>query len=349
MQNLCILWGMRPPGTPYQLQKRREYAIRMLRSGTQTLSAVARAVSAAPSSVLRWQQTYQRHGPKGLQAKPIPGRPPRLSPVQKKKLEQVLFAGPLAAGFKTDLWTLKRIAKIIKRLFSITYHPSHVWKILTELGWSCQKPERRATQRDEKAIAHWKRYIWPKIRKKADDLGAHLVFLDESGFLLIPNVKRTWAPKGETPTIRYRLDHKKLSAINALTVSPKRNHMALYIRFQKQSFKGPDVLRFLKHLLQHLRGPVMLLWDRGRIHRDGNVQTFIENHSRLQVKEFPGYAPELNPAEYVWTQADSAVANSTPEEITELKTMLVTTKRRLRRSQDLLWACIYASDLPWKD
>ncbi|MCX7841366.1 MAG: winged helix-turn-helix domain-containing protein [Anaerolineae bacterium] len=162
MQNYDILWGMRPPGTPYQLQKRREYAIRLLQSG-RTLSAVARAVSAAPSSVLRWRRTYQRYGLKGLQARPIGGRPPRLLPAQKKKLEQVLLAGPLAAGFKTDLWTLKRIAQIIQRLFDVTYHPSHVWKILTDdLGWSCQKPERRATQRDEKAITHWKRYRWPK-------------------------------------------------------------------------------------------------------------------------------------------------------------------------------------------
>jgi transposase len=339
---------MRPPGTPTQLQKRREYAIRLLESG-KTFSAVARAVSASRSSVLRWQHTYLQHGWRGLHAKPIPGRPARLSARQKDKLVQVLLDGPMAAGFKTDLWTLKRIAQIIKRLFGIRYHPSHVWKILVELGWSCQKPERRATQRDEKAIAHWKRYIWPQIKKKADDLGAYLVFLDESGFLLIPNVKRTWAPRGETPIVHYRLDHKKLSAINALAVSPKRKHMALYIRFQKHNFKGPDVLRFLKHLLKQLHGPVILLWDRGRIHRDGMVQSFIENHLRLHVEEFPGYAPELNPAEYVWMQADSALANSAPEELTELKTMLLTTKRKLHNSQALLWACIYASDLPWKD
>lgn len=339
---------MRPPGTSYQLEKRRDYAIRMLKSG-KTLSAVARAVSASRSSVLRWQQAYQKHGWLGLQARPIPGRSPRLSSVQKEKLVQVLLDGPLAAGFKTELWTLKRITKVIQWLFGIAYHPSHVWRILIELGWSCQKPERRATQRDEQAIAHWKRYIWPKIKKKADDLGAYLIFIDESGFLLIPNVKRTWAPKGETPIVHYRLDHKKLSAINALVVSPRRKHIALYIRFQSRIFKGPDVLRFLKYLLKHLRGPVMLLWDRGRIHRDGNVQVFIESHPRLHVEEFPGYAPELNPAEYVWMQADSALANSAPEEIAELKAMLLTTKRRLRRSQDLLWACIYASDLPWKD
>jgi hypothetical protein len=115
------------------------------------------------------------------------------------------------------LWTLARIARLIKQHFGIRYHPGHVWKLLRKLGWSCQKPERRALQRDEAAIAHWKRYLWPHIRRRANALGAWLVFVDESGFLLIPNVKRTWAPKGETPTVRYLLNHKKMSSIGSMS------------------------------------------------------------------------------------------------------------------------------------
>jgi hypothetical protein len=144
-------------------------------------------------------------------------------------------------GYKTDLWTLDRIARVIKQRFYIAYHPGHVWKILRALGWSCQKPERRAMQRDEAAIVHWKRYVWPQIRRRAEQLGAHLVFLDESGFLLIPSVKRTRAPAGQTPTIRYCFKHTKISAISALAVSPKRKHIALYMHFHRRSFKGPDV------------------------------------------------------------------------------------------------------------
>jgi hypothetical protein len=271
-----------------------------------------------------------------------------LSSKHKRQLERRLLKGALDAGYKTDLWTLRRIGKLIKHHFHVDYHPSHVWKILQALGWSCQKPERRATQRDEAAIARWKRYVWPQIRRKAERLGAHLVFLDESGFLLIPNVKRTWSPKGQTPTIAYCFKHKKISAINALAVSPRRKRIALYLQFRRRSFKGPDVKRFLQYLLKHVRGPIVLLWDRGRIHRDHTVKTWCEEHPRLDVEEFPGYAPELNPAEYVWCQSDSALANSVPEELDELKAMLVTTKRRLLCSQDLLWSCIYASDLPWK-
>jgi transposase len=156
---------MRPQGTPQQLQKRREHAIRLWRDGKRP-ALIARALSASRSSVSRWIQTYACEGGDGLEAKPIPGRPSHLSSKQRPKLEQLLLKGPLAAGYKTDLWTLNRIAKLIKHHFKVVYHPGHVWKVLQHLGWSCQKPERRATQRNEAAIAHWKRYKWPQIKKK---------------------------------------------------------------------------------------------------------------------------------------------------------------------------------------
>lgn len=338
---------MRPQGTPQQLEKRRKHAIELLKAGTIP-AAVARAVSASRSSVLRWQSAFKRNGWSGIRARPIPGCPPRLSAKRKRQLERLLLQGPLKAGYNTDLWTLPRIAKLIQRSFHVRYHPGHVWKILRALHWSCQKPERRAIQRNEAAIAHWKRYVWPQIRHRAAQLGAHLVFLDESGFLLIPNVRRTWAPQGQTPVIRYCFKHQKISAINALAVSPKRKRIALYLQFRRHSFKGLEVKKFLCYLLRHIRGPIILLWDGGRIHRDQQVKAWCLKHPRIQVEQFPGYAPELNPAEYVWCQADSALANSVPDELDELQKMLIKTKRHLQRSQDLLWSCILASNLPWK-
>ncbi len=165
MEQRVILGHMRPQGTPQQLEKRREHAMRLWKNG-KIPASIARALSASRSSVSRWIHVFEREGTRGLAAQPIPGRPPQLSAKQKQKLEQLLRKGPLVAGYKTDLWTLKRIAKLIKRHFGVKYHPAHVWKVLQQLGWSCQKPERRATQRDEAAIAHWKRYKWPQIKKK---------------------------------------------------------------------------------------------------------------------------------------------------------------------------------------
>ncbi|MGH7255405.1 MAG: IS630 family transposase [Nitrospirales bacterium] len=156
---------MRPSGTSQQLERRRRQAIQLLKAGTN-LSAVARAVGASVSSVFRWADAYRTQGMKGLRPRLTPGRPPNLSPAQKKRLVTLLLKGPLAAGYRTDLWTLKRVTQLIRQQFGVTYHPSHVWKLLTGLGWSCQKPERRALQRDEPTIARWKRERWPHIKKR---------------------------------------------------------------------------------------------------------------------------------------------------------------------------------------
>lgn len=130
-------------------------------------------------------------------------------------------------------------------------------------------------------------------------------------------------------------------------VSPKRRRVALYLRCRPRTLSGLDIRAFLQHLLRHLRGPVDLLWDRGPIHRRHAVSAFLATHPRLHVHYFPAYAPELNPAEYVWAQADQALANGAPDDLRDLRHRLDDATRRLRRSQNLLWSCIYASDLPW--
>ena len=141
--------------------------------------------------------------------------------------------------------------------------------------------------------------------------------------------------------------HDRLSVCSALAVSPKRRRVALYLRCRPHNFTGLDIQAFLRHLLRHLCGPIELRWDRGPIHRRREVRTFLAAHPRLHVHDFPAYAPELNPAEYVWAQADHQLANGAPDDLRELRARLTDATRRLRRSQDLLWSCIYASDLPW--
>lgn len=165
--------------------------------------------------------------------------------------------------------------------------------------------------------------------------------------MLIPPIARTWAPKGKTPHCYYLYQQYRISAVSALAVSPKRKRVALYIQFRKRNLNGLDIHRFLKDLFKHLRGPVFLLWDRGMIHRRKEVTQFLVSHPRIHMEYFPAYAPELNPAEYVWNRADRSLCNSAPEDLAELKGMLRNSVRKLRRSQKLLWSCIYASDLPW--
>jgi transposase len=136
----------------------------LLKAG-KTYQSVAATLSASISSVVRWAQNFRNGGAAALRPKPAPGRPPRLSQPQKRKLLRLLAQGATAAGYSTQLWTLPRIAKLIEKHFGILYHPGHVWRVMLGLKWTWQKPERRAIQRDEKAIAHWKKHEWPSIKK----------------------------------------------------------------------------------------------------------------------------------------------------------------------------------------
>ena len=155
---------MRPNGSPEELERRRKRGVALLEKGL-SLSEVARRVGASVSSVSQWRDAYDGNGEAGLAPKPTPGRPRKLDPSQYPRLWEMLLQGAMAYGHPNDLWTLKRIARVLRREFGVKYHPNHVWKLLREAGWSCQVPDRRAIQRDEEAIAHWKRYKWPAIKK----------------------------------------------------------------------------------------------------------------------------------------------------------------------------------------
>lgn len=135
------------------------------------MAEVAKEVGASISSVFRWQEAFRRHGIKGLEGVPAKGRPAKLSPQQKRKLIGLLMRGPAALGYATDLWTTRRVAEVIGREFRIVYHPNHIWRVLVGLGWSCQKPERRARERDEAAIEEWKKGRWAALKKNAGSRG----------------------------------------------------------------------------------------------------------------------------------------------------------------------------------
>jgi transposase len=159
---------MRPLGSPAELEKRRGRAIDLLKTGL-SISGVARRLGCSHSSVILWRDAVRRNGVSALKAKPAPGRPARLTPAQFKRLPTLLLRGALAWGYSTDLWTTERIGKLIEREFKVRFHRAHVGRLLADLHWSCQKPERRAIERDDDAIERWKRYRWIAIKKNSSD------------------------------------------------------------------------------------------------------------------------------------------------------------------------------------
>jgi len=155
---------MRPRGSAAVLEARRRKALALVQEG-HSLQAVARWLRCAASSVMRWRDAVRRRGERGFRVGASPGRPPKLTKRQRQHLVRLLLHGALAHGYRTDLWTTARVAEVIARHFGIRYHPDHVGRLLHALGWTPQKPERRALQRDEAAIARWKREDWPRVKK----------------------------------------------------------------------------------------------------------------------------------------------------------------------------------------
>jgi transposase len=159
---------MRPTGSAAELEARRLRAVDLLRDGKSN-TEVARLIGVDVSSVKRWKRAAAQGGNNALAAKPNRGRPPRLTPEQKQELAQIVRVGPLAAGFRTNLWTCRRVAQVIRERFGVQYHRDHVGRVLHALGFTQQKPQRRATQRDEAAIEAWRKHGWRRVKKRADE------------------------------------------------------------------------------------------------------------------------------------------------------------------------------------
>ena len=184
-------------------------------------------------------------------------------------------------------------------------------------------------------------------KKNSARLGAHLIFIDESGFMLTPCVRRTWAPVGQTPVVRHRFANDRISVISGLSVSPTRKRLGLYGIFFWDNIGQDEVAVFLREVLHHLRGHVIALLDNSNTHRGGSVRELCQKMPRLQLEYFPAYAPELNPDEGVWGLLKTKLANGRPDDIGELSEHLQREFRLLARSQPKLRGCIRQSELPF--
>jgi transposase len=164
------------------------------------------------------------------------------------------------------------------------------------------------------------------------------VFVDQSGFYLLPAVVRTYAPVGKTPLLHEHLSRDHLSAISAITLRGK-----LYMMEQEGAFKGPDVVGFLKHLLRQITGKLLIVWDGSPIHRSKVVKEFLKSGaaSRLKLEQLPGYAPELNPDEGIWKHLKYVeLKNVCCQSLSELRQELRKAKERLRHKVPVIRGCI---------
>jgi transposase len=335
----------RPIGTAGELERRRKQAVEAVAEG-HSRGTVAEVLGVHYKTVARWVRAAREPG--GLDAKPPPAPAPGLTDADLRRLEGLLAKGAKAHGWHNQLWTAARVARLIEREFGIAYHPEHVRKILKRrLGWTSQKPRRRARERNDKEVARWVGDEFPRIVREAWKRSAYLVFLDESGFFLTPTVRRTLAPRGKTPVLDGWDRRDKWSAISCITVSPVAGRPGLYFDLLDHNVHGDDVVAFLRELHRRL-GRLTVVWDRSNIHSKAKVvKAWLADHPEVVAEDFPGYVPDLNPDEGVWGWTKyGRLANLAANDKDELWDHVVDALITVKFSPDLLKGFIRETRLP---
>jgi transposase len=298
--------------------------------------SIAVALDASPAAVSRWLALARRDGPQALSAQPHPGAPPKLNADQKRLIADFLWHGTEAYGFRGEVWTCGRVTRVLREEFGVAYHPGHVSRILKDLGWTPQLPITRAIQRDEDAIGSWADQDWPALQSRARKEGRTLVFVDESGFYLLPGRVRTYNPSGLTPVIHEWQTRDHLSVMGGLTAEGR-----ILTLVRQRALTGLDTVAFLEHVGREIGGPVLVVWDRSPIHRRTEVGEFVEavGTDGLALEFLPAYAPDLNPVEWLWGHLKRVeMKNLTCLDLEELHEELHLALGRVRQKRRLIRA-----------
>ncbi len=260
--------------------------------------SIAAALGVTKGAVSQWLAAAQRGGPEALRARPGRGIKPKLTPEHIRLIPDFLWHGAEAYGFRGDVWTCDRVVDVLEEEFGVSYSKSQVSRLLKRLGWTPQVPITRAIQRDEEAIERWRVESWPGLKQKARRERRKLVFVDESGFYLLPAVVRTYGPKGQTPVLDEWQTHDHLSVMAGLTPQGK-----MYSLVRPESLNGLHSIEFLLHLGRLAGDRLLVLWDGSPIHRRAEVKAFVaEAGDAIHLEPLPPYAPDLNPVEWLWRQ-----------------------------------------------
>jgi transposase len=338
---------MRTKGTAAELERRRRRAVSLLEQG-ESPAVVARILGVTRSSLHRWRR-MARHS-QGLDAKSASGAKRRLTDAQLSELEGLLNQGAPAHGFPNELWTAARVAQVIRRHFGVSYHPDYVLRLLRRrLDWTCHKPQRRARQRNDKEVERWKADEFPRILREAWRRHAHIAFLDESGFMLMPLVRRTLARRGQRVFLRCLDSHDRISAISCVTLSPQAIRVGLYFSLLlNENFHGEEVVEFLAYLTHRIAGEWTVVWDRTNIHSKSKaVKAWLGKHPQVVVEDFPSHDPDADPDEWVWSWAKySKLCNLCPKDVEQLCDAVWETLDELKSQPRLLASFVMDADVP---
>ncbi len=290
------------------LETLRLMAIRRVRAGEEP-SAVIRSYGFCRTTIYRWLRAAATGGEGAVRARKGTGRPPLLTPRQTDQVRRWINGkDPRQYGFDFGLWTRQVVRDLIAQRFRRQVGLTTVGRLLAQLGITPQKPLRRAYERDPVAIARWQRETYPALRRRAKRRGAEIFFLDEAGLRSDAPLGRTWAPRGQTPVVPTS---GRRQAVNAISTVTARG--AFWYRTYTGRLNAPTFEAFLRAFLKRRRQRVLLVLDRHPAHLATRIAQFVQaQRGRLALHFLPGYAPDLNPDEFVWNHLRQKGVTKTP-------------------------------------
>jgi transposase len=286
----------------------REMAVRRVKEG-EAPSSVIKSYGLCRTTIYKWLTAERRDGIGALKARKHPGRKPALAPRQKLQVRRWINGkDPRQYGFDFGLWTRQIVAALIAQKFGVRLGVTAVGRLLAELDITPQKPLRRAYERDPVVIERWKATEFPRLRARAKRDGAKIFFLDEAGVRSDQVLGRTWGLRGQTPEVATSGRRQSVSAISAVNARGE-----FWYEIYTERLNAVRFVELLKHFMRGRRHPVFLVLDGHPAHIAKVVAAYVQRLvGRLELHFLPGYAPELNPDEFVWNHLKHQGVSKTP-------------------------------------
>jgi transposase len=274
----------------------RRWAVRRVKAGERP-GKVIKSYGLCRTSIYRWLRAEKRGGERALRARKHSGPKAKLAPQQKLRVRRWINGkDPRQYGFDFGLWTRQIVAALIAERCGVKLGVTAVGRLLAELDITPQKPLRRAYERDPVAIERWKRQEFPKLRARAKRRGAKIFFLDEAGVRSDQVLGRTWGIRGQTPEVPTSGKRQSVSAISAVNALGE-----FWFAMYAQRLNATGFIELLGKFMHRRKRPVFLVLDGHPAHIAQSVARYVQSlKGRLELHFLPGYAPELNPDEFVW-------------------------------------------------
>lgn len=275
---------------------KRMLAILSLEEG-ESPSRIAQMLKVSTEAIRQWVVSYLTRGLKGLVNGKKPGRPKKLTKSQRKELSRFIKAGPQKSGFCGSCWRSPMIQQLIYDRFGVFFNVKYISELLKHLGFSYQKAQFVAADRDEEARKTWLETTWKEVRELAHQRNAMILFGDEASFPQWGTLSYTWAPVGKTPVIKTSGKRKGFKVWGLIDYFTGR----FFSKGVEGKLNGEGYITFLKEVLSKTRKPLILIQDGAPYHSSKAVKEFFEQRKeRITIYQLPTYSPDFNPIEKLW-------------------------------------------------